>query len=187
MTDWAAIRADYEAGGVSLRQLAAKHDVSKTYLIERRNKEQWNRPTTDHSFSSQGVSNPPTRDVNAVNRVALALKLRAQKLTYEEISQRAGYGSASACRKAVQRELDRVVVEAVEELRREESHIYDMGHGEIWLLFMDRKNKGRLFAWDRILETSKERRKLLGIDVKSDELPPGVTVVREYGVEVGNV
>src|SRR6266705_1522720 len=38
-----SIRADYE-GGMSLRAVAAKHGVSKTYIIEKRNKEQWNRP-----------------------------------------------------------------------------------------------------------------------------------------------
>jgi transposase len=42
--NWSDIRAEYEAGGKSLRQLAAKYTVSKTYLIERRDKEGWNRP-----------------------------------------------------------------------------------------------------------------------------------------------
>ena len=42
--NWTDIRKDYEAGGISLRQLATKYSVSKTYLIERRDKEAWNRP-----------------------------------------------------------------------------------------------------------------------------------------------
>jgi hypothetical protein len=179
--DWTAIRTDYE-NGLSLRQLAAKYDVSKTYIIEKRNKENWNRPdrpTTDRPLSSQRVSNPPTRDVNAVNRVALALKLRAQKLTYEEIARRAGYGSASACRKAIQRELQRIVVENVEELRREEANMYDIGHSECWLLFMDRTNTWRLTAWDRILATSIERRKLLGLDKKIDDVPGPSIIIQE--------
>jgi hypothetical protein len=50
--NWPQVRADYEAGGTSLRQLATKYGVSKTYLIERRDKEKWNRPDrptiTDH-------------------------------------------------------------------------------------------------------------------------------------------
>lgn len=45
--DWQAIRADYESGKMSLRKLALAYGVSKTYLIERRDKEQWNKPTTD--------------------------------------------------------------------------------------------------------------------------------------------
>lgn len=43
--DWETIRREYESGGTSLRQLAVKHNVSKTYLIEKRDKEHWNRPT----------------------------------------------------------------------------------------------------------------------------------------------
>ena len=45
--DWDAIRADYEAGKMSLRRLALFYGVSKTYLIERRDKENWRKPTTD--------------------------------------------------------------------------------------------------------------------------------------------
>lgn len=45
MPDWEAIRREYEAGGITLRPLALKHGVSKTTLIERRNKEGWTRPT----------------------------------------------------------------------------------------------------------------------------------------------
>jgi hypothetical protein len=187
--NWLAIRTDYE-NGVSFRALAAKYSISKTYIIEKRNKENWNRPdrpTTDRPLSSQSVSNPPTRDVNAVMRVAMALKLRARKLTYQQIADECGYGSASACRKAVQRELERIVVEAVEELRREEAYIYDQWHAECSEMFLNKANKGRLFALDRLIEISRDRRKMLGLDVKTDDLPPGVTVVREYGVEVGQI
>jgi hypothetical protein len=66
MTDWSAIRNDYE-NGVSFRALAAKYDVSKTYIIEKRNKEEWNRPDrptmTDRPFkkivSIHSSSMPP--------------------------------------------------------------------------------------------------------------------------------
>ncbi len=43
---WDLIRAEYEQGA-SLRSLARTYGVSKTYLIEKRDKEEWNRPTTD--------------------------------------------------------------------------------------------------------------------------------------------
>ncbi len=46
MADWQAIRAEYEQGA-SLRSLARSYGVSKTYLIEKRDKEEWNRPTTN--------------------------------------------------------------------------------------------------------------------------------------------
>jgi hypothetical protein len=70
--NWQQIRAAYEAGGLSLRALAAQYGVSKTYLIERRDKEHWNRPdrpplqhrppTTKQTPSHQ-PTNPPT-DMN---------------------------------------------------------------------------------------------------------------------------
>lgn len=43
--DWEAIQREYETGGITLRPLALKYGVSKTSLIERRNKEGWTRPT----------------------------------------------------------------------------------------------------------------------------------------------
>lgn len=45
--DWSSIRADYEGGKGSLRQLSALYGVSKTTIIDRRNKEQWSKPTAD--------------------------------------------------------------------------------------------------------------------------------------------
>jgi hypothetical protein len=177
--DWIAIRAEYE-NGVPFRMLANKYDVSKTYIIEKRNKENWNRPTKpDRPSEMQSVQNPPKRDVNATNRVALALELRAKKLTYQEIANQCGYGSAGAAYKAIQRELDRVVVEKVEALRKEECYMLDKGHMECWELFMDKNNKNRLFAYDRVLETSRDRRKMLGIDVKPEEAIGPQFIIRE--------
>src|SRR6266567_3798864 len=46
MADWQQVRSEYEQGA-SLRSLARTYGVSKTYLIEKRDKEEWNRPTTD--------------------------------------------------------------------------------------------------------------------------------------------
>ncbi len=41
MTDWDAIQADYEQGGMSVRALAAKYDVAPTTLYDRSRK--WSR------------------------------------------------------------------------------------------------------------------------------------------------
>jgi hypothetical protein len=66
MADWQAIRRDYEAGE-SLRSIARKYGVSKTYLIEKRDKEQWNRPTTDRPphVSLTPQKEPTTQDKQA--------------------------------------------------------------------------------------------------------------------------
>jgi hypothetical protein len=117
--------------------------------------------------------------VNSAQRAALALKLRAAKLTYDQIAVQLGFSDRSACRKAIQRELDRVVVSNVEELRREEGYMLDQMHTECWQLFMDKKNTYRLYAADRILSISEARRKLLNLDVKPDEIAANITVVRE--------
>ena len=132
-------------------------------------------------MTKQKVQN---RDVNAANRVALALSLRAKKISYEEIAHQCGYGSAAACYNAIQRELQRVVVTNVEELRREEADMLDRLHAEAWDMVMDRENEKRLFAIDRVLSISKARRELFGIDMQKDanvigaqvvvrEMPPG--------------
>ena len=184
--DWQAIRSEYESGQSSLSSLEREHGVSRQAIKKRAIKEKWVTPQLQVTVTpdKQGGTN---RDVNATLRVASALKLRAQKLTYQEIAQRCGYANAKSAHRAIQRELQRIVVENVEELRREESHMYDIGHSECWLLFMDRKNTWRLTAWDRILATSIERRKLLNLDVKPDDTLAGVTIIREYGVEVDRV
>ncbi len=44
MTDWQAIRTEYEQG-TKLCDLIRAHDVKKTTLIDRRNKEGWIHPT----------------------------------------------------------------------------------------------------------------------------------------------
>src|SRR6266567_2674033 len=120
------------------------------------------------NVSHQRVTNPQNRDVNAATRAATALALRAERLTYDEIAKRAGYSGPSASRKAVLGVMDRVVVKNVEELRTQELHMLDVMHQEVWLLFMDRKNRGRLFAVDRLLAISERRSKLMGLDLSND-------------------
>jgi hypothetical protein len=51
--NWSQVRADYEAGGTSLRQLAAKYGVSKTVIGERKFKEQWDNPKGRTADSGQ--------------------------------------------------------------------------------------------------------------------------------------
>lgn len=131
---------------------------------------------------------PKNRDANASQRAALAVSLRAKKLTYEEVALAAGYNSASACRRAILRELDRVVVENVEELRKEEAAKLDRLEHECWERLEDENHKkAKLFAVDRIVAITELRMKLLGLAVKPDDTLSCVTIIREYGVEVSRV
>lgn len=145
---------------------------------------------------SMDTQRVPNRDINAGNRVVAALALRAQKLTYEEIAQRTGYGSPSSCRKAVIREMDRCVVRNVGALRDEELFILDSLHAAVWPLVFPNdseqdedeeeparkkaKPKVNLFAVDRLLAISEARRKLMGLDIPVDQAQMNnITVIRE--------
>lgn len=131
---------------------------------------------------------PQNRDVNAAQRAVMALELRAKKMTYADIAAQCGYATASACRKAVLRELDRVVVSNVEELRREEAAKLDQLEAMCWeRLEEEGFEKAKLFAVDRIIQISDLRAKLFGLYAKADESMRTGTIIREYGVEIGNV
>lgn len=185
-TDWQAVRADYE-NGMSLRALAAKYNVGKSAIGKRKYDEKWEMPAKRTLQDTYAGTNPPNRDVNSAQRAALAVKLRAQKLTFEEIAKRTGYSNASACRKAIMRELQRVVVENVDQLRREELLALDQLQAECWDLFFDKENRGRLFAAEKILLIMERRAKLAGLDARPDGIPDGTTIIREYEVEVSRV
>lgn len=106
-----------------------------------------------------------TRDVNAAERAAMAVRLRAQKLGYDEIARRCGYASRGACHDAVQRELQRVVVENVEELRKSEAEGLDQLEAKCWeRLEDDTHEKAMLFAVDRIIAIKERRARLFGLD-----------------------
>ncbi len=121
------------------------------------------------------------RDVNASTRAALAVRLRAKKMTFEAIAHECGYASPGACRNAIQREMERVVVGNVEELRREELAMLDQLHTKCW----DRMEAGgyeksMLFAVDRLIAISERRSKLMGLDqVRSDNIAMNQVVIRE--------
>lgn len=182
--DWLAIRREYE-NGASLRTLAAKHNVSKSAIGQRKYKEQWTQQVDTRTVShTQGVI---SRDANATFRVVDAVRFRQQGWTYERIAAQCGYASPGAARNAVQRELDRVIVQSIEEWRNDHTARLERLHEEAWELAMNKANKGRLFAFDRLLAIAEREAKLLGIDVKADDQLAGVTVIREYGVEVGRV
>ena len=111
------------------------------------------------------------RDVNAALRVATALELRAKKMRLVDIAAQCGYASAGACYNAMQRELQRIVVENVEELRREEADGLDKLEAECWKRLEEEGfEKAKLFAVDRILRIKDRRAKLMGLDKRPDEL-----------------
>lgn len=83
------------------------------------------RRQKDTPRSDRTTQRVQNRDVNAALRVEQAIKLRAARLTYAQIAERAGYGSAAAAYNAIQRELGRRIALSVDVLRREEAAMYD--------------------------------------------------------------
>lgn len=120
-----------------------------------------------------------TRDINAAQRAALALQLRAAKTSYAKIAEQCGYADRGAAHHAIQREMQRVVVANVEELRQEEAVTLDLLQSECMKLFLDRNNKIRLFAADRILAVMERRAKLFGLDVKVDGFVGPQVIIEE--------
>ena len=122
-----------------------------------------------NNVTRQKVQN---RDINAAQRASMAISLRARKQTYEQIAHQCGYGSAAACYNAIQRELQRVVIDDVEHLRREEMDGLDRLEAECWKRLEAGGDyaKAMLFAVDRIIAIKERRSKLMGLDVRPEEL-----------------
>jgi hypothetical protein len=122
------------------------------------------------------------RTIEHVERDAQAARLRAQRLTYEEIAQRLGYADRGEAHHAVRRALSEAIREPATELLHIELATLDKLAREAWAV-LERKHvtisQGRvvkldgtpvdddgptLAAIDRLLKVHEARRKLLGLD-----------------------
>lgn len=183
--DWSAIRYDYEQG-MSLRQLAAKYGVSKSAIGQRKYDEKWPAHRVDKPIAENPKSN--TRNVNAAVQVQIALKiLLEERVTWDEVAARAGYASRGAAHNAVMRELQRCITHDVKALRDQELYMLQQLQARCYKAAMDEGNTGWTWAVDRFAVLSKRKSELMGMDVRPDEIAPGTTIIREYGVEVSRV
>lgn len=112
--------------------------------------------------------------MNAAERAAMAIELLKQRFTYQEIADRCGYSDRKNAWRAIQREMQRRIVPKIDEYRAQELDILDKIHQEVWQVAFDTVNKEgevktNLWAVDRLLELSKDRRKLLNLDVRPEE------------------
>lgn len=139
------------------------------------------------------------RDVNAAQRVIMALDLLNKRLSYDEIASKCGYASRGAAYNAIQRELKRRIHPKIDELRDQELSILDEIHRRVWEVAFPPENdtdendkeeqeeegkkkskdKVNLWAVDRLLELSRDRRKLLNLDVQPEEIAAAQVVIRE--------
>jgi hypothetical protein len=128
--------------------------------------------------TKQGLQN---RDVNATSRASLAVKLRAQKVKWEDIAKACGYTNPGTAHKAVMRELERTISEDVAELRREELDSLERLELECWKRLSDKEySKSMLFAVDRIVAIKERRARLMGLDIPTNNnLAIGQAIIRE--------
>ena len=133
--------------------------------------------STHRKYDNSGGN---TRDVNAARRVKDALKFRAEGLSWDDVAAQAGYTSRGAAHNAVQRELERTITTNVEEMRREEALILTQLHQRCMKAAMDEKNKGFLFAVDRVLAVRERYAKLFGLDQTPEgAIAANMVVIRE--------
>lgn len=69
--DWAKIRAEYIAGGISQRKLAAKYHVSEGSLMQKANAEKWKKLRDEALSKSIAKTQQKTADITASNAVKL--------------------------------------------------------------------------------------------------------------------
>lgn len=121
------------------------------------------------------------REANAAANLALALELRRQRVTYQEIANRCGYADRSGAFYAIQRALARNEEENVEAYRQEELDMLDALQRLLWPFQAD-KEEGTpdLDVVAAIRDISRDRRKLMGIDLEKDAAPPPALIIREY-------
>lgn len=124
------------------------------------------------------------RDVNAAERVSMAIDLLKKRYSYDEIAKSCGYADRGSAHKAVQRELQRRIHPKIDEYREQELDILDKIHQEVWKAAFETEDKEgeiktNLWAVDRLLELSRDRRKLLNLDVQPEEIAAAQVVIRE--------
>lgn len=106
------------------------------------------------------------RSVNAAEKARLAINLRKQGYTLDEIAIQCGYQDKSGAHRAIKRELDNVVSDEVEDLRKIETMRLDA----LLKVCMEKALEGDMWAVDRALAISKRRSEVTGIDKRPDEM-----------------
>ena len=129
------------------------------------------KPPKKNKSTTQGEQQ---RDVNATERAAMAIELLKQRFSYDEIAKRCGSSDRGSAWRAIQRELKRRIVPKIDEYRAQELDILDTIHQKVWIEAFETPDKEgeiktNLWAVDRLLELSKDRRKLLNLDVRPEE------------------
>jgi hypothetical protein len=109
--------------------------------------------------------------VNEAERLKLALSLRRQRLTYQEIADRCSYANRGAARNAIKNALKKDIQIDKKEYRKLELEILDTIHQKVWVAAFGEGEKTEINLWavDRLLKLSDARRDLLNLDETPEE------------------
>jgi hypothetical protein len=124
-----------------------------------------NRHTTKH-------------DINATERAKLALSLRKQGYTLDDIAKQCSYQDRSGAFRAIKRELDRLVTPDAADLRKLEELRLDA----MLVACYPKAEKGDLWAIDRVIAISKRRSEVMGFDVKPEEQVGPQIIIEEVAL-----
>lgn len=123
------------------------------------------------------------RDVNAVVRVKNALSLYLAGNSWQTIADSSGFASRGAAYNAVQRELQRDLQLASEEIRRAELMRLD----SLVSVFYPKAMSGDGWSCDRVLRIMERRALYLGLDTTAQTNIAAQVLIRQYSAEVESV
>jgi len=125
------------------------------------------------------VRGTTTRDVNAAQRVQTALRLKLQGFNWDEVAAQSGYQSRGAAHHAVMRELGRCITHDVKELRDQQLYMLQQIQARSYKVALDEKDPNWHWAADRVANYSKRISELMGLDVKTDDMPGPSIIIQE--------
>lgn len=105
-------------------------------------------------------------DINAAEKAKLALSLRKQGYSLEEIARQCGFADRSGAFRSIKRELDRIPAPEAADLRKLETERLD----EALKMVYPKVQKGDLWAVDRLVAISKRRSEVTGMDARAEDL-----------------
>lgn len=129
-------------------------------------------------------------EVEHAANLAMALDLRKQGYTYQEIANLAGYGNKGSVYHAIQTALEKYEAEHVDDYRAEEldrlnGYLQELYPHRLIITYKESEpdkeiKTPNLDIYEQLITLSKERRKLLGLDLKATTDAPPQNVRRTY-------
>jgi len=118
----------------------------------------------------------PQPDTNEAPRASQALRLRRLGYTYADIADRCGYSDESGARKAVKRANARILRDDAQALVGFQLDMIDSALSVV-MEAIQKRDKGSLWAVDRLVPLLKRQADLMGLDAKPENAGAGLALV----------